>query len=322
MLADGERYLGQTLEGPLATNRLHTEEIRMLQKMWAFLSKIRARDIVVFQSPCIAGLVIFAPDASSGSIWRAAVVFLGSFLIIAYVFAFNDWADLELDRQNPHKRERTFVDEGLSDREMLGLSLALAVSGTALVSIVAASLAVVALLIVLIWLAYSFPVRRFYGKGIPVVSSFLHLSGVLLCFLLGSMAFEPIGIRALLIGAYFAIVIAAGHLAQEIQDYAEDRQAGISTNAVWFGRKPAFYASFALLSLAFPLLLVLAQRGFVPAVTAYTILMYPIYVACAAQALSRGLEREAMWQFRSRYRIVFGLILSIMLVAAIRDKLT
>jgi 4-hydroxybenzoate polyprenyltransferase len=293
----------------------------MIRKLTALVSRIRFRDIIIFQAPCVAGLGLFLPDLTIASLSRAMLVGLGSFLLMAYIFAFNDWVDITLDRENPHKRERTFLSYGISKSEMLMFSIVLALAGTILVGLVSAALAAISIVITIIWLIYSFPVRDFYGKAIPVFSSCLHFAGTLLAFLLGSMTFSPVSQSSLLIGLYFCLIINAGHFTQEIQDYEEDRSSHVMTNAVRFGKDAVFRVSVGLFSVSFLLLVGLAQARLVPAAVTYTILLFPVYAVLVLKARRAGLDRESVWRLRSNYRILYAIIVIVMLSARLIDFL-
>jgi 4-hydroxybenzoate polyprenyltransferase len=292
--------------------------MRLPAKLRALIATIRFRDALIFQSPVIVALAIYLPEFSAANLARAAILSLGGFLLMAFIFAFNDWADVKLDERHPQKQ--IFPKDGITSNEMLALSGALALSGILLVAAVSLGHALIAAVGLMIGLAYSTPIRGTKGKGIPVFSSALHFGGTLLAFMFGSTAFAPIDTRALLIGAYFGLIISAGHLIQEVQDYSGDRLSHLRTNAVQFGPKSVFLASFGLFNLSFLCLFGLARARLMPQEAAYSALLFPVYVFLAVRAYRAGLDRENMRRFRGQYRILFAVILVLILTSVIIHK--
>lgn len=283
-------------------------------KAAALLSHIRYRDALIFLAPCIVALAIFFPALSLSNLARAVQLAFGGFLIMAYIFALNDWADIGLDSENDEKRRHTYSSDGISSRAMLALPAMLAIAGVLTIAVDSKTPALLALVIVLFGLAYSFPVRGRQGKGIPVLSSALHFVGTLLTFLIGATAFVPISLDSVAIGCYFGIIITAGHLTQEVQDYDDDRLAGVRTNAVQFGQNRMFVLSFALFGLSFLYLIWLAQAGLVPPDVKYLVVLYPVYAVWAIRVSQAGLARRDVKKLRNKYAMLFALVVLIVLI--------
>jgi 4-hydroxybenzoate polyprenyltransferase len=292
----------------------------MPHKVISVLSSIRYKDIIIFQSPAIIGLIMFFPEVSVAHGWRAFTLIVGSFLLMAYIFCFNDWADIRLDYRNPQKENSTFVDKGVGKNEMLILSTALAAGSLFILGWISSAHILAAAAIILFGLAYSLPIHGIKGKSIPLFSSFLHFGTTLLAFLLGSMSFAPISMPAILIGSYLGLLICAGHLVQEVQDYAGDRETSDWTNAVRFGPKPVFISSFIIFGLSFIFLYWLAQAELIPGIVKYTMFLYPVYAAWAFKVYRAGLDRESIKDLRKRYRILFALIVFVMLAGILVER--
>jgi 4-hydroxybenzoate polyprenyltransferase len=289
-------------------------------KLISLLSCIRYEDSVIFQSPTIIGSVIFFPEVSLANGLRVFILIMGSFMLMAYIFCFNDWADISMDYQNPQKQKATFLDKGIGKQDMLGFSIFLAGASLIILGLISSAHILAAAVIIIFGLAYSLPIRGVKGKGIPIFSSFLHFGTTLLAFLLGSMSFSSIGMSAILIGSYLGILISGGHLVQEVQDYAGDRLANDWTNAVRFGQKPVFILSFIIFGFSFIFLFRLAQVGLIPGIAKYAVLLYPIYTVWAIKAYRAGLDRESIQSLRNRYRILFAVIVFIILIGVLGNK--
>ena len=289
-------------------------------KLISLLSCIRYEDSVIFQSPTIIGSVIFFPEVSLANGLRVFILIMGSFMLMAYIFCFNDWADISMDYQNPQKQKATFLDKGIGKQDMLGFSIFLAGASLIILGLISSAHILAAAVIIIFGLAYSLPIRGVKGKGIPIFSSFLHFGTTLLAFLLGSMSFSSIGMSAILIGSYLGILISGGHLVQEVQDYAGDRLANDWTNAVRFGQKPVFILSFIIFGFSFIFLYWLAQAGFIPGLVKYTVLSYPIYAMWAFKVYRSGLDRKSVKELRKRYRVLFAIIVFIMVVGVLANR--
>jgi 4-hydroxybenzoate polyprenyltransferase len=94
------------------------------------------------------------------------------------------------------------------------------------------------------------------------MSSINHLLGGALLFLLGYTLSRPFDLKGLLIGLFFGLAFAGGHLNQEVRDYEGDLLNGIRTNAVVFGRRRTFLASQLTFTAAYGLLANLAALRF------------------------------------------------------------
>jgi 4-hydroxybenzoate polyprenyltransferase len=151
---------------------------------------------------------------------------------------------------------------------------------------------------------YSHPGVR--GKGVPILSSLLHVTGQVMQFLAGYALFAPLDARGVLIAAYFGIVFAAGHLNQEARDYDGDLAGRVRTNAVAFGRHATAAASFALFTASFAYLFWLAASGRVHPEFRFLVAAYPAYAAAFLLSIRGGLTFAGLTRLQNAYRIVFA----------------
>lgn len=282
-----------------------------------FLSSIRYREAFIFQSPTLMGLVLFLPDILFRNIVMAAGASFGSFLLMASIFAVNDLADIDLDSRNASKQKNTFLEMGFTRRHMLWTAVFLAAGGLLIFAIISWLHLFTAFTALIFGLIYSVPMPKVRGKNIPVLSSTLHFGGTLLSFLLGSLTFSPIRPEGLLIAMYPSVLITAGHLIHEVEDCEEDRIAACQTNAVRFGAKPVFLSASFLFGLSFVLLYLLAKTGYIPEFIEYFSILFLIYIASAAHAYRAGLTRESIRLLKERYRYLFALIFSAILIGSV-----
>ena len=283
----------------------------MSRRPSALLQSLRYRDVVIFEAPALVGLAFSIPDTALANVAKTVLFALAGFLLMAHIFYFNDWSDRASDA-DVSKEGRASIGESLTSQQTLTLAVLLGLSALAALAALSTTLLILGSIILLLGVAYSFPVLRFKGKGIPLLSSFLHIMGTVLTFLLGYALFSPLDVRALLIGGFFALIITAGHLVQEVQDYAGDRATHISTNAVRFGPRLIFVVSFGLFTFSFAYLFGLSSSGLIRSELRYLLIFYPVYAMLALRAFRAGLVSDQVRRFRSRYRILFAVIVSIM----------
>ncbi len=209
----------------------------------SWLRVLRAAEAAPFGGVALLGGALFGAEGEIGL--GLLLPALAAFGIAAFAFLFNDLQDSPHDRHSPTKAQRPLVSGALPRSVAWGVVLLLAGGSVALLVVFTSSVPLalgVALLI--LGLAYSW--RPTAGKVIPVASSLLHLAGGTGTFVLGAWWLRPGGWQAPLVGIFFGLVFAAGHLHQEAQDAVDDRAAGVLTHAVRFGARPVLWAGFVL----------------------------------------------------------------------------
>ena len=111
-----------------------------------------------------------------------AAVAAGNVLLVAHIFVLNDWSGGGLRPSRPEPKEWRVSKSGHPAGGFAYLSLALLLGAFGFRTLmIAAAIAGLSTL-------YSF--HRIHMKGVPVLSSALHLAGGLLHFLLGHSAFR------------------------------------------------------------------------------------------------------------------------------------
>lgn len=230
-----------------------------------------------------------------------------SFLLVAHIWTFNDWAGLASDRNDPNKSADVFSVRGVSPHGILLFSLGLLVSSLLLFTLLSWLTLLLAAAIAALGVFYSHPF--FNAKGTPLLSSLPHLIGGMLHFLLGYSLFGGIDGRGSLIALFFALTFTAGHLNQEVRDYDGDRLSGLSTNAVAFGKTTTFLAGLVLFTLAYGNLFFLAYAGIAPRVLeVLPLVLYPVHLFWSLSTLRGGLTFARVSRFQSRYRMLYALI--------------
>jgi 4-hydroxybenzoate polyprenyltransferase len=186
---------------------------------------------------------------------RTIVVFFAFLFATASIFILNQYVDREEDRLNILKSNLPLASGKIAPRAALVLSLSLIVSCLLLVSIVAVSLTALFLLYLAFWTAYSFPPFRL--KSVPIVDFVTSGIGAgFLPFLIGvSTSSQPNVSISLILTSAIPLMLAhsSGHILQALGDYEADRENGVQTIVVKYGRKKSIVI-MGLLSLAAGLL--------------------------------------------------------------------
>ena len=280
----------------------------------AYVSCIRYRDVLLLQGAPLLGLAFGVRGITIENAVITVVFALASILLVAHVFTFNDWAGIALDSNDPNKSADVFVTRGISQHGVAFFSLGLLAASLLLLALLRVQTLLLGIAIVVLGALYSHP--AFDAKGTPVVSSFPHLVGGALHFLLGYSVFGGIDGRGTLIALFFALTFTAGHLNQEVRDYDGDRLNGIRTNAVVFGKTAAFVAGFLLFTLAYADLFFLASAGIAPAPLAVLpSALYPLHVFWSVRTFRAGLSFGNVSRFQSRYRMLYAVIGAAMIAA-------
>jgi len=204
---------------------------------------------------------------------RTIVVFFAFSFATASIFILNQYFDREEDRRNILKSNLPVASGEIAPRAALVLSLSLIVLCLLLVSIVAVSLTALFLLYLALWTAYSIPPFRL--KSVPIVDFITSGIGAgFLPFLIGvdTSSQSNVSISLILTSAIpLMLAHSSGHILQALGDYEADRENGVQTIVVKYGRKkgivimgllslttgplPFVYAAFSLVlpSIYFPL---------------------------------------------------------------------
>jgi 4-hydroxybenzoate polyprenyltransferase len=267
------------------------------------LSCIRIDEVLVLQGTPFFGALFSMGALTKAKCLDLVVLAVASCCLVAHVFVLNDLSGSSTDVRDPNRSTQVFTVRGIGRREAGALCAALLVVSLLLLIPFGLTPLFLAFALAIVSALYSFTL-----KGVPMVSSLLHLTGGLFHFLLGYSLFHALDWRGLEIGSFFALTFVAGHLTHEARDCASDLPNGIRTNAVRFGRVRTFFAGFLLFTAADVLLIVLAMRGIVPRALVMIGALYPLHVYWTLQTFSTGLTFENIRRLQMRYRILYAII--------------
>ena len=278
------------------------------------LSCIRMDEVLVLQGTPFFGALFSMGAVTKAKCLELIVLTAANSCLVAHVFVLNDLSGSSTDVRDPNRSGQVFAVRGIGRREAGVLCVALLIFSLLLLIPFGTTVLFLALVVAIASALYSFML-----KGAPVASSLLHLAGGLLHFLLGYSLFHALDGRGLEIGSFFALTFAAGHLTHEARDCASDLANGIRTNAVRFGRAPAFVAGFVLFTAADVLLIVMAIRGVVPHALVMIGALYPLHLYWTLRTFYAGLTFENIRRLQTGYRILYAVI-GLMIVLTVSES--
>ena len=187
----------------------------------------------------VFGFVLGAVSFSSLLLGQAVAIFFAFSFATASIFVLNQYFDRQADEKNEHKSSLPIASGQISPSNALIFSFLLMGSCFVLVYIVDINLSLPLLVYIALWGLYSAPTPKL--KSRPIVD-FL-TSGVgagFLPFYIGSSIPHQSGVNLsfiLLAATPLTLFQCGAHIIQTIGDFEADREAGISTFVVRYGRK-------------------------------------------------------------------------------------
>jgi 4-hydroxybenzoate polyprenyltransferase len=266
----------------------------------------RAQEVLALQASPILGISLSNYCFEMSEVIRPVLLLFGSLSLTAHVFFINDLAGHRTDIHDPRRAKQVFTERGISKLQVSYVATAPLILANVAFAAVGGPALPLGAAIAILSLLYS--CSPGFGKGTPIMSSINHLLGGALHFLMGYTLSRPFDLNGLLIGLFFGLVFAGGHLNQEVRDYEGDLLNGIRTNAVVFGRRRTFLVSLFIFTAAYGLLASLAALGILPRFLLWSAVLWPLHVVWSLQALNRGLGFETATWMQRRYRLLFAFI--------------
>ena len=287
-------------DAPLSTGR----------QVAAGLRSIRYGEVLLFQASPLLGLA-FAGGLRPENTGVIMLFVAANSCLFAHVFALNDWGNLEADLLDPSRADATFVCRAVSPGVMLGLAIALAVVALAMFAVLGLSCLVLGAFVVGLSVLYSHP--DLDHKGRPLVSTLNHFAGGIVPFALGYAAIRPVDLPSVAMGFYFAIVLMAGHLVQELRDFEGDRTAGVTTNVVRFGQRRMLLVSAGLFAASYAYLGWLGSARFTQLSWTILLVLAAVHALAWGRTWASALQRGDLRRYQLAYRLTFGCIGAFML---------
>lgn len=299
----------QKVDDLIENSEKKTLKIRLL----LYLRCIRIKEVILIGGVTFLGLLFSVQNLSFALLMDWALVMISTYLLLGHVYLYNDWQGYAYDRNDLNKQDKPVVSGKISLTEIKILAIILLLVSLSIALYFSVWMMIVGLTIAFLNFIYSN--NKIFLKSVPVMSSMLHGVGATLGFKFGTLYQGEWTASATLFGIYFGIVYAAGHLNHEITDFESDKNSGVPTHAVVFGKTKAFKASFILFSVSFLYITALSFYNILPRLLiAGVSLAYPIYVFFYMNTLKQNLSHGSMINFRTQYRMLYllwGIFLAI-----------
>jgi 4-hydroxybenzoate polyprenyltransferase len=272
--------------------------IAFISRTSNLLRRVRWADVLILQGAPVFGIAFSSTNLFVPGKFQLLASFLAaSLLLVIHVFSFNDWADSLPD----------------GSKQLLWLSVVSLLISLSIFAAVSIRLFWFGTAIAAVGILYSCPGPN--GKSRPIVSTMLHLVGGVLYFLLGYSLFDTVGLHGVLVGIFFGLMFAAGHPVQEVRDFDHDRALGVTTNAVVFGVRAAFFAGLILFAIQYAFLFAIAWANLIPRLLMpLPVIFLPLHLWWSTRVIRNGFTRESVIEFQNRYRLLYVVIGILMLV--------
>jgi 4-hydroxybenzoate polyprenyltransferase len=280
------------------------------------LSCIRFEEVLLLNGPPLLGAIFAIGNLTAERAAAVALLAAANCCLVAHVFLLNDWSGINADLKDANRTTGVFTTKGVGRTEIGYLWMALL--GLSLLLLSPFGLRTLIIAVAIAGLSGLYSAGRVDVKGVPIFNSLLHFTGGILHFLLGYSLFRAVDARGLEVGCFFALTFVAGHLTHESRDRDADLLNGIKTNAVRFGKASSFAAGFAIFTIAYVLLVMLATRGTVPRALLLVAAAYPLHLYWSIRAVRAGLTFESIRWLQVHYRWLYAVIGFMMLVTLLQ----
>ncbi len=258
-----------------------------------------------------------AAMAIDGFTWpvvlRLAVFGFFGVIFNVHIYIYNDWCGGLMNEDEPNQRKwHALKHSTLSERQVLYVSIVLAAVSLFGFALLSWRFALTGASIIAATTLYSHPAVNFKGK--PVLGTIVHFVGASLYFLGGWSVFKEFTPESFALAAFFGLVLSAGHFSNEIEDFDQDMAAGMTTNAIHFGKRRVFMTGiflFILSSIYFLAYSIVTFESHAEAGRAA-----PMYVLIGALLLAVWIERAYYYRawngnddiagFRNFYRLLYA----------------
>lgn len=221
------------------------------------IKALRLEEVSLMSGFFVIGGFFAIQNINSQSVFRIFLLGILSFSVVLSVYSFNAASGKKSDKNNLRLKNLWHIDARLYYLFALGFFVVSIICGLFLHKLIA----VMAIVIIALWVLYSHPVIGLKQKA--VFGTLIHFFGQIIHFNMAYLAFQDLSYESLFISIFFAIAFSTGHLLHEIIDMEADKQAGLKTAPILFGLNKTLNAIVALLSINLLLLIVLFGVGFI-----------------------------------------------------------
>jgi len=205
---------------------------------------IRIDNVIFFLGFPLLGAFLVIPDLSWASLQKLTLFGILSAMLLTQTFIVNDLGDSVLNPEEPKYRPRHALKhpEILNFKQLVGLCVILSILSVAGIFLLSGGAGIFSLSAWAISIIYSHP--RLTLKKRLFLPELAHLLFAGALFLSGWKLFQPVSLESLLLTLFFGLVLTAGDLVNQIEDFEREIIVGLRTSAIIFGKRPV--SRFAL----------------------------------------------------------------------------
>ena len=275
-----------------------------MTKLVACIKSIRWFEIGVRMGAPLIAILLSIPQVDHSNVMRGVICLIGFFFCWAHGYTLNEWGGYEFDRYDKSRSRKPIISGAILPKEMLILSASFALISILIFAFLNPLLLILIIVDIVIGIFYCHP--RIMGKTVPFFS-FVSLFVVSVNdFLLGWLVFSSDLIQGILVGIFFGILGLAGISFHEVGDYDTDKELGVMTNAVRYGKRKIFLFGFFFYTLAVIYFVTLTFTGILPGYLYIGFLIsYPFYFFLAIKCLKVKTDSVQVKIFIKNYRLTY-----------------
>ncbi|HEC77538.1 MAG TPA: hypothetical protein ENI34_00160 [candidate division WOR-3 bacterium] len=278
-----------------------------MKKLIFFIRSIRWFEIGVRMGGPLTAMLIVLPAHTRLHLMKMGLALLAFFFGWVHGYTLNEWGGYASDRLDPRRMDKPLITGNISTREMLGFSIVNAFFCVVLYAFLNPWLLIIVFFDIAIGVLYDHPKTAL--KAIPFASFAVLFIVSVNDVLLGWLIFSTEPVKGIIFGIFFGILGLAGISFHEAGDYESDRDAGIKTNAVRFGKKRILTAGFVFYTLSCFYFILLTILRIIPSdLYPVFIVTYPVYVYIFYRCIKAGATSAAIHLLIKRYRLLYGCI--------------
>jgi 4-hydroxybenzoate polyprenyltransferase len=265
-----------------------------------FLSILRLKEIVGKTGFFIVGMLFATPAITENNI-LVAVEFLGLCVLNGMaIYLINAGFGYEQDVVN----HRLHYLQKYKRSSILVAGFLLLIIALILLYLFKHELLLPALSVYFIWIFYSLPNGL---KGIPIMGIVCAFIAQILHFHIGYLVFSGWNSESIFLSIYFALLFCGGHALHEVIDFEADKNAGVKTSAVFFGRRHLFYVSNLIFGVSILYIITFMVMNVLP----FHWVM-PYYFAFAFQlwfflGIPKEWDKNDLFNYRRKYMTAYGI---------------
>ncbi len=191
---------------------------------------------------------------------RAAMAAIAFSLVMASVFIFNQYCDIDTDTNNEVKSKLPLASGAISKRRGLLIMLCFLSLGFSIAYSINKTFFVLLVFIKMLGVLYSaYPFRLKSRPGFDIVTNLLGMA--VIPYLAGWSLIGNIKEASILLGVIIILAHVWAHILQQVRDYEADEKAELKTIVVFLGKKRSYHIADILVFISIALFILACIYG-------------------------------------------------------------